>query len=86
MAAASAMASANIPISSGWSKYWRSLTSSGAPGPTAARARAMSSWYCAQPEYPPHAEVANTAARRIPLSRMAATVSSMYGSQLRLPK
>ncbi len=31
VAAAAAIASANISTSSGWSKYWRSLTSSGAP-------------------------------------------------------
>jgi len=80
------MASANISTNSGWSKYWRSFTSSGASGPAAARPRAMSSTYCRQLEYPPQADVVNTAARRIPLSRMAATVSSMYGSQFRFPK
>jgi hypothetical protein len=40
------------------------------------RLRAMSSTYCVQLEYPPHADVVNTAARRTPLSRMAPTASS----------
>ncbi len=46
----------------------------------------MSSWYWVHPEYPPHADVVNTAARRIPSDSIAATVSSTNGSQLRLPK
>ena len=46
----------------------------------------MSSWYWVQPEYPPHADVVNTAARLMPSTRIRSTVSSTYGSQLRLPK
>ncbi len=86
VAAAAPMASAYISTNSGWSKYCRSFTNSGAPSPTTALALAMSSTYCLQLEYPPQADVVNTAARRMPSSRIAATVSSTYGAQLRLPK
>ena len=48
----------------------------GSTDATAALARAMSSLYCVQLEYPPQADVAKTAARRTPSSRIRATVSS----------
>ena len=52
-ASAARTASAFAATNAGWSKKCRSRTRSGAPSPTALRARAMSSWYCLHAEYPP---------------------------------
>ncbi len=49
-ARAAGWAASTASISWGWAMYWRCLPSSGAPAPEAARALAMSSWYCRQPE------------------------------------
>ena len=77
-------------MNSGWSWKPRSFSISMAPSSgfdaRCSRARAMSSWYWRQPEYPAQAEVANTSARVTPSRAMSSTVSSIIGCQLRLPK
>jgi hypothetical protein len=70
----------------GWSKYTRSLSTTGASGPTARRAATMSSRYWRHPLYDEYAEVTNASARLTPSRCMVAKVSANIGSQLRLPQ
>ena len=84
-ASASTVASTNGSTKPGWSKYGRTLSTTGAPG-TCCTASNRFSRYCRQPEYEEYAAVTNASARRTPSAAMVRTASTRYGSQLRLPQ